>query len=178
MRTFLLILLVIGATEAYQLKQNKSTPIEIVRNITLGFQGFFTGLNVDKDLGNITNCLTLTIPAINKIKDFIDSLDFKNLTVPNILKMLSKFCGALKEVFTLLKPCAKVKDDVKTLIEKIKKINVEKLINGLLLKSIRLYGYISEAIITLREKRYQGFGENLGRATHLVLFEKTSFSDS
>jgi len=178
MRTFLLILLVIGATKAYQLEQYEANAIDVIKNIISAFDGFFYGINVDGDLGNLPACLGHVNTVIDKTVEFIKSIDFKNLKPTEVIKLLSKLCGVLKEVFVLLKPCVKVPADIKILTEKIKKIDIQKLINGLILKSIKLYGYISEAIVALGEGNYYGFGENLGIATHILLFEKTSFSDS
>eukprot|EP00826_Nyctotherus_ovalis_P037899 TRINITY_DN34_c0_g1_i1.p3 TRINITY_DN34_c0_g1~~TRINITY_DN34_c0_g1_i1.p3 ORF type:complete len:181 (+),score=69.32 TRINITY_DN34_c0_g1_i1:107-649(+) len=168
MRVFLFVLLVASAT-AFKPEEPSD-----FKNILDLVQGFFDGLDQDKEFTHINDCLSQIDPVVEKIQDliaYIKEVDEK-WDPSKIFKVLSKICDTCKEILLTIKPCVKIGDDLQKLIEKIKNIDFDAVMKGLVLKAVTVFGLITQAIEKYKEGDFRGCGYAIGEAIYMVFFQK------
>ena len=131
-------------------------------------EGFMAGLGNDKLYVNTTNCLK-QVPTIlaklNEAIELIKKLDWKqmDLLVEALIKIFEAFIGVLKSIM----PCSLVPADFGKIFEKLKNIDLDKLLNKIMLNIIWIVGDLTNAINALKNEDYYKFAHPLG----LILFK-------
>lgn len=168
MKVFLFVLLAASAT-AYKPEEPSD-----LKNILDLVQGFFDGLDQDKEFTHINECLSQIEPVVEKIQDllaYIKEVDEK-WDPSKIFKVLSKICDTCKEILLTVKPCVKIGEDLQKLAEKIRNIDFDAVMKGLMLKIVTVFGLITDAINKYKEGNFKGCGYAIGEAIHTVFFQK------
>jgi virulence-associated protein VapD len=134
--------------------------------------GILAGLDLNYDIENIKDCFEKSPPLIKKVIEIIQefkAMDWKDLD--KVLQLFADLFDGLKEILLLIKPCAKIGVDIEKLIEKLKNIDFEKLMDKILKNMFEFIALMTDCIKQFKNKEYKAAGEDIGQAVYKLLLE-------
>lgn len=165
MRVFLFVFLILGMASA--------NVEDYLKNFLKGLNGFFTAFNKDGNMNNFKECLTQADAAVPLVIEFVEKI--QHVEWNNAEKVLDFLIFAFetgKKVCDTLDPCAKVQDDIANLIQAINNLDWKLVGQDALNNVFLLVNWANAAIKDFKEGDYFGFGENIGKFAHFIIFRK------
>jgi tetratricopeptide (TPR) repeat protein len=133
------------------------------------FTGFLKGIGEGKGIEDLKKCLKEAEAIFQKIKEAIELIKTKNPI--KVLEGVKKLIDALKQLTEMIKPCMEGYEQIKKLIEKLKKIDPKKIVAKILANIATVIKLITEAASCYAAKKYECFGENLGKLIKLLILD-------
>jgi len=133
-------------------------------------EGFLAGINEGHNFDDIEQCLKKVPSIIDDVKkafEEIKHIDWKNLD--KLVEALLAVFDAFRKVLEAIKPCSKVPADIDIIINKLKNIDVTKLLQKLMANIMQLIHDITEGINKLSQHDYYGFGQDMGDIVYRLL---------
>lgn len=134
--------------------------------------GILNATNVKHEIDHLQNCFDRSPSLIKGIIDFINDISHMKWNDPEkIIELFAHLFGDLKELLEMIKPCSKVAGDVKVIIEKIKKMNFEQLMDKIMTRMWEIFTTMTDCIRHFQAKQFFDAGEALGRIIYLLILE-------
>lgn len=140
--------------------------------------GILAGLNVKADVEHLKVCVEKVPNIILTFKNLIE--DFKKVDwkdPESIFNILSELFDTMKQLVETIKPCFQIPKDIEKLIEKFKKIDINKLLTKILGKLFELFSKVTDCLKQFELKEYRKAGKCLGDIVYMILLEDVYFDE-
>eukprot|EP00933_Yihiella_yeosuensis_P035246 TRINITY_DN2875_c0_g1_i1.p1 TRINITY_DN2875_c0_g1~~TRINITY_DN2875_c0_g1_i1.p1 ORF type:complete len:486 (-),score=129.18 TRINITY_DN2875_c0_g1_i1:298-1755(-) len=146
---------------------------EILVGLTKGF--------IEQDVKDMQECMKNTKQTVQDVDAVVS--DCKKKDARDVLRCLAKLADAIKTFPVALKECKAADSDIKSVEKALQTMSSPQQFayhvgKNLILDHVEIFHEISTGITDYDEKKYEGFGENVGEALHkLILSPEGRFKE-
>jgi len=133
-------------------------------------QGLLKGMNVKNDVEKIIKCIANVPDIVNQIGTVIEML--KNIDLEHIKEIVDaimKIFAIVKDVMVDLSTCAETVSELKVIVEKLSKLNLEKIMERVTQQMFRIVYDVMGTKDAWERKLYDKAGEYLGDVIYRLL---------
>ena len=171
MRFIALFVLLAVTVNCYEMEveNDKITLDEFI----LLLKGMFEGMDIEHDMEEIIKCITHVPDAAHVLIAALEKLihlDIKNLK--EVVELIIQMVGAIKEIINVILPCVSTIDEWKKILEKLSKLDINKILNRLVEKIFDIVAEIKNIKNAILKKDYESLGKSLGYIVYIIFLEE------